>query len=158
MKQYSLVQGHHSVFSKKKQTCKPGSVPFPLICERRRKRFLSFLWAGCHHRAQATHPPASDGQSLYAGIHGLATPEMDSTQYHHCVWWALTPPSHHCHPSPAIDRRKKAVIFFSIPVPSRAPSLSEAGRPSLPGLSSACMTHAAIEQSAFPQKYEHYLI
>ncbi len=48
---------------------------------------------GCP-RAQAAYPPAMDGQSLAAGIFGIATHGMCGLSCRHESRWALTPPFH----------------------------------------------------------------
>ncbi len=54
----------------------------------------SFIYANAHTPAPATYPPAADGQSLNAGIHGLATRQWYAGTCRHAPRWALTPPFH----------------------------------------------------------------
>ncbi len=71
---------------KKKQVCKPGSVPW--------ERCLSFIWDRRHRRTQATYPPSRAGNPDSDGLHGFATHKVYGCRCHHPHRCALTAPFH----------------------------------------------------------------
>ena len=54
----------------------------------------SFIYGACCHASKAVYPPATDEQSLIAGILDLATHKACGMTYHYVTRWALTPPFH----------------------------------------------------------------
>ncbi len=80
--------------------CKPGYVGFPVSISsewsdpERPSRHLSMRPVA--RRAKAAYPPAMDGQSLDAGILGLAARQTCGASPRDEARWALTPPFHPC--------------------------------------------------------------